>query len=220
VRRSGSFRLSDSPATQSGGRRAGSRGGFCPERPPGSGAAWLPALQRLCGGESGRFPPVKGDIERVLSALNQVEVRYLVVGGVAVVLHGFLRTTKDLDLVIQLEGDNLQRGLQALKDLGFQPVVPVPLEAFADPVIRESWIREKNLVVFSLWHPERPGFQIDLFASEPFDFQEVYGRALRVPLEKTEATVIAARDLIALKRQAGRSQDLADIEALEDLAKG
>lgn len=168
----------------------------------------------------GTFPPVKGDIERVLNALNQAGARYLVVGGVAVVLHGFLRTTKDLDLVIQLERDNLQRGLQALKDLGFQPVVPVPLEAFADPVIRESWIREKNLVVFSLWHPERQGFQIDLFASEPFDFQEVYERALRVPLERTEATVIAARDLIVLKRQAGRSQDLADIEALEALAKG
>ena len=165
------------------------------------------------------FPSVKGDVERVLSALNQAGVRYLVVGGIAVVLHGFLRTTRDLDLVIQLEADNLRRALQSLKDLGYQPVVPVPLEAFADAAIRESWIRDKNMVVFSLWHPERPGFQIDLFAAEPFDFQAVYGRALRVPLERTEATVIAARDLIDLKRQAGRSQDLADIEALEDLAK-
>jgi hypothetical protein len=163
---------------------------------------------------------MKGDVERVLSALNQAGVRYLVVGGVAVVLHGFLRTTRDLDLVIQLEADNLRRALRALQDLGFQPVVPVPMEAFADPAIRESWIRDKNLVVFSLWHPERPGFQLDLFASEPFDFHTVYGRALRVPLETTEATVIAARDLIDLKRQAGRSQDLADIEALEDLEKG
>jgi hypothetical protein len=163
---------------------------------------------------------VKGDLERVLSALNQSGVRYLVVGGVAVVLHGFLRTTRDLDLVIQLEADNVRRALQALKGLGFQPVVPVPMEAFADPEIRESWIRDKNLIVFSLWHPDRPGFQIDVFASEPFDFQQIYERALRVPLERTDATVISARDLIALKRQAGRSQDLADIEALEDLEKG
>jgi predicted nucleotidyltransferase len=163
---------------------------------------------------------MRGDIERVVGALNDADVRYLIVGGVAVVLHGFLRTTKDLDLVIQLDPDNVQRGLQALKDLGFQPAVPVPLEAFADPAIRESWIREKNLMVFSLWHPDRHGFQIDLFASEPFDFSEVYARALRVPLEKTEATVIGARDLIALKRQAGRSQDLADIEALEELSGG
>jgi predicted nucleotidyltransferase len=163
---------------------------------------------------------MRGDIERVVGALNDADVRYLIVGGVAVVLHGFLRTTKDLDLVIQLDPGNVQRGLLALKNLGFQPVVPVPLEAFADSAIRESWIREKNLVVFSLWHPDRHGFQIDLFASEPFDFSEVYARALRVPLEKTEAIVIGARDLIALKRQAGRSQDLADIEALEELSGG
>lgn len=162
---------------------------------------------------------MKGDIERVLGALNAADVRYLVVGGVAVVLHGFLRTTKDLDLVLQLDPDNVLRGLHALKSLGFQPVVPVPLEAFADPVIRESWIRDKNLLVFSLWHPDRQGFQIDLFASEPFDFSEVHARALRVSLDTTEAIVIGARDLIALKRQAGRSQDLADIEALEELSK-
>jgi hypothetical protein len=111
-------------------------------------------------------------------------------------------------------------GLQTLKDLGFQPVVPVPLEAFADPNLRESWIRDKNLMVFSLWHPDRPSILIDLFASEPFNFSEVYARALRVQLDSTEATVIAAQDLIALKRQAGRAQDLADIEALERLREG
>jgi predicted nucleotidyltransferase len=162
---------------------------------------------------------MKGDIEAILSALNQRNVRYLVVGGVAVVLHGFLRTTRDLDLVIQLEAGNLREGLQALKDLGYQPVVPVPLEAFADAATRESWVREKNMVVFSLWHPDRAGFQVDLFAQEPFEFMEVYDRALRVPLDTTDATVISVQDLIALKRQAGRSQDLADIEALTELEK-
>lgn len=163
---------------------------------------------------------MKGDIEWTLRALNEANVRYLVIGGVAVVLHGFLRTTKDLALVIHLDPENLRRGLAALADLGFQPVVPVPLAAFADPAIRETWIREKNLVVFSLRHPGRYGFQVDLLAAEPFDFEEVYARALRVPLERTDAVEIAASDLIALKRQAGRSQDMADIEALEDLEKG
>lgn len=162
---------------------------------------------------------MKGEIERVLGALNAAEVRYLVVGGVAVVLHGYLRTTRDLDLVVQLGTENLEKALGALKDLGFEPAVPVPMEAFADPATRESWRREKNLVVFSLWHPQRPGFQVDLFAAEPFDFAETYARAVRVPLESTAATVISARDLIALKRRAGRPQDLADIDALEALGK-
>ncbi|MFL6202931.1 MAG: hypothetical protein ACJ76J_27505 [Thermoanaerobaculia bacterium] len=51
-------------------------------------------------------------------------------------LHGYLRTTLDLDLVVQLERDNVERALSALAELGFQPQAPVPLGAFADPEIR------------------------------------------------------------------------------------
>src|SRR3990170_2554577 len=102
-----------------------------------------------------------GRVEWVLAPLEQAGVRYLVVGGVAVVLHGYLRTTLDLDLVLQLERDNLELALKALASLGFQPQAPVPLSAFADPQIRESWLREKNMTVFSLWHPDHPGFAVD-----------------------------------------------------------
>jgi uncharacterized protein (DUF1330 family) len=74
---------------------------------------------------------VVGEIERVLAALERAGVRYLVVGGVAVVLHGFLRTTADLDLVIQLDPANVRRALDALTDLGYQPRAPVPAESEA-----------------------------------------------------------------------------------------
>jgi hypothetical protein len=113
---------------------------------------------------------MRGRIEQVLSTLTEAKVRYLVVGGVAVVLHGHLRTTLDLDLVLHLERDNLERALAAFSDLGFQPRVPVPLRSFADPMTRDAWAREKNMTVFSLWHPDHPGFAIDLLIQEPFDF--------------------------------------------------
>ena len=92
-----------------------------------------------------------GDIERVLDALNAAGVRYLVVGGVAVVLHGHLRTTADLDLVVQLDRDNVLRAMRALTGLGYRPRAPVAAEAFADEEVRESWVRDKGLTVFSLW---------------------------------------------------------------------
>jgi hypothetical protein len=82
-----------------------------------------------------------GRVEWVLAPLEEAGVRYLVVGGVAVVLHGYLRTTLDLDLVLQMERDNLERALKALAGLGFQPRVPVPLTSFADPQIRETWLQ-------------------------------------------------------------------------------
>lgn len=158
-----------------------------------------------------------GAIEGVLASLNRAAVRYLVVGGVAVVLHGHLRTTADLDLVIQLERENLRRAAAALKGLGYRPRAPVPVEAFADATQRESWVREKGLTVFSLWSPEHPALEIDLFVTEPFDFAAVYARALRVTLETTEATVISLEDLQAMKARAGRPRDLEDLQALDAL---
>ena len=69
-----------------------------------------------------------GDIERVLGALNSAGVRYLIVGGVAVVLHGHLRTTADLDLVVQLERDNVLRAMPDLIALKSQARRPLDLD--------------------------------------------------------------------------------------------
>ena len=134
-------------------------------------------------------------------------------------LHGYLRTTLDLDLVLHLERENLERALEAFSDLGFQPQAPVPLGAFADPVTRESWVREKNMTVFSLWHSQHPGFAVDLFVQEPFDFEAVYRRALRVALPAAEATVVSRKDLIEMKRAAGRPRDLDDVSALAGIGE-
>lgn len=161
-----------------------------------------------------------GRIELVVKALADADVRYLIVGGVAVVLHGHLRTTLDLDLVIQLEPENLERALKVFAVLGFEPRVPVPLTAFADARNRETWSREKNMTVFSLWHPGLAGFAVDLFLQEPFDFEAVYGRALSVRLAGVSATVLSLEDLIAMKRSAARPQDLLDVDSLLDLDRG
>ena len=158
-----------------------------------------------------------GDIERVLEALNRAEIRYLVVGGVAVVLHGHLRATNDLDLVIQLERENLLEALRVFEALGFLPLVPVKIQDFAEPQNRQEWIREKNMLVFSLWHSSNPMAKVDLFVEEPFDFEAAYERVERKDLGKTQAPVVSLDDLISMKRTAGRSQDLADLETLEIL---
>jgi hypothetical protein len=62
--------------------------------------------------------------------------------------------------------------------------------------------------------------RVDLFVQEPFDFDAVYSRALRVPLQGLEAAVISRDDLVDMKRAAGRSRDLEDIAALQELAEG
>ena len=154
------------------------------------------------------------ELLRVFSALEQARVRYLVVGGVAVVLHGHLRVTADLDLVVDLEPTNARAAVAALAAADYRPRAPVPLEQFAEASIRQSWIADKGLTVFSLWSPSSPGTEVDLFVREPFVFATCYARAVMVELEGVTVPVIGLSDLIALKRAAGRAKDLQDADAL------
>jgi hypothetical protein len=157
-------------------------------------------------------------IEDVLATLEAAGVRYLVVGGVAVVLHGHLRTTADLDLVVALDHENAVQTVSALKGLGFTPRAPVPIEQFADASARSSWVEDKGLTVFSVWSGRFPGLEIDLFVQEPLDFEAAWARRVVVQLGNTRAAVAALEDLLAMKRAAGRPQDVADVDALEALA--
>jgi len=157
-------------------------------------------------------------IEQVLATLSAAKVRYLVVGGVAVVLHGHLRTTAALDLVVALDEGNARRAVEALESMGFRPRAPVPAAQFADPQARDSWVVEKGLSVFSMWSDQVAGLEVDLFVKEPFDFEQGYARSIEVTLDSTSARIASLEDLLAMKRAAGRPQDLADIEALEAIA--
>ena len=148
-------------------------------------------------------------------ALDEAEVRYLVVGGVAVVLHGFVRATADLDLIVDFEPQNLDRFLGLLKSRGYLPKAPVLLEAFADPETRRAWREEKGMKVFTVHHPQRVGELVDIFSWEPFPFGEAYARRLIVPMAGFSISVASIADLIALKRPVGRPQDLEDVKAME-----
>jgi hypothetical protein len=159
------------------------------------------------------------ELERILRALEESRCRYLVVGGVAVVLHGHLRFTADLDLVIALEADNLRNALDSLQGLGYRPRAPVSLEEFADPEARGRWVQQKGLTVFSLWSPSCPATEIDIFAEEPFPFEDAYRRAVRADLGVTTVAVVHLSDLIAMKRAAGRPQDIEDVRALESIQR-
>lgn len=86
--------------------------------------------------------------EAIAEALETSTVRYLVAGGLAVNAHGYLRFTKDVGLVIQLETDNLRRALSALATLGYRPAIPVSVDQFADARQRESWVRDNLPVRF------------------------------------------------------------------------
>lgn len=157
------------------------------------------------------------DFELIFAELQRANVRYLVVGGVAVVLHGHPRFTADLDLVVALDTKNVRAAMEALGRLDYRPRAPVTAEQFADRETRQLWVKDKGMTVFSLWSPAHPATEIDVFAEEPFSFPEALSRAVRADLGDAQVMVASIPDLIALKRAAGRPKDLEDIRALESL---
>jgi hypothetical protein len=157
-------------------------------------------------------------VEAVVDALNRSGARYLVVGGLAVVAHGYVRFTADVDIVLDLDDAAAGSALDALASLGYRPRAPVTLREFLDAGQRRRWTLEKGLTVFSLFSPDHAATEIDLFVDRPFDFDAVHARATSLELAPgVRATFIGLRDLIEMKRSAGRPQDLHDAERLEAL---
>ena len=159
-------------------------------------------------------------VEAIVRALNAANVRYLIAGGLAVVAHGYVRFTADIDLILDLEPANVKHAMAAFKRLGYRPRAPVDLDDFADPVKRAEWVRDKGLTVFSLYSSEHLATEIDLFVDVPLDFDEGYRTAARMEVAPgAAATFIGLQELLRLKQLAGRDQDLLDIDRLKALQK-
>jgi hypothetical protein len=117
------------------------------------------------------------------------------------VAHGYVRFTADVDLIVDLEPANVTRAVAALESLGYWPRA-----------------RDKSLTVFSVYSPQHPVTEIDLFVELPLDFEAAYHSAIRKEVAAgVAATFIGLRDLRRLKQRAGRPQDLLDLEKLTSL---
>ncbi|MBV6418262.1 MAG: hypothetical protein CMLOHMNK_03067 [Steroidobacteraceae bacterium] len=154
--------------------------------------------------------------QALAAALDAAGVRYLIAGGLAVGAHGYLRFTKDVDIVVQLVPDNIDRAFRALGSLGYRPSVPVTLTQFADRAVRESWVKDKGMQVLQFWSDAHRETSVDIFVTEPFAFDDEYQRALVKPLhDKLSIRFVSLRTLICMKQEAGRPQDLLDVEQLK-----
>jgi hypothetical protein len=160
--------------------------------------------------------------EPLFVALNAAGARYVVVGGLATVLHGFARLTADVDLIVDLEPEAATKTMETLVQLGLRARAPVNPMTFSVEANRRSWIEQKGMRVFSMWDPASPMREVDLFVETPIPFEQLWAQSKTVEFGGVPIRIAAIRDLITLKRLAGRPRDLQDIEALEAIqeAKG
>jgi predicted nucleotidyltransferase len=153
------------------------------------------------------FPELK--LQALLGRLGRAEVDFVVVGGVAVVFQGYGRATKDLDITYATGEDNLRR-------LG---AVLVALHARLRGVAEDVPFvaDDRTLARARLLTLDTDDGSLDLLADPPGapPYATLRERADRVDLDGLVVAVAALDDLLAMKRAAGRPQDLIDIDALE-----
>ncbi len=154
-------------------------------------------------------------IESIAGALNNAGVPYVVVGGLAVVAHGYGRQTQDIDLVIQLEPKTIHAAFAALASLGYHPRVPITADNLADPALRATWRRDRGMVVLAFHSELHIDTPVDLFTYEPFDFAPEHAAAMVTELAPgVSARIVRLETLLNMKRISDRPQDRADIAEL------
>lgn len=157
------------------------------------------------------------DLLELASQFSAARVRYLIVGGLAVVAHGFTRLTMDVDLVVGFGDGNEARAITALKRLGYQSRIPEPMDSYTDSQKRDAWTRDQDMLVFTVW---KGISEVDLFLQAPFDFADAYADAVwKAGDESGEIRLpfVDVERLITMKQAARRPKDLEDIRQLRSL---
>ena len=152
-------------------------------------------------------------------ALHDAGVRYLVVGGIAVNLHGINRLTADIDLMVALDAKNLGRFVPVARRFAMKPVVPVALEDLADASKVKEWIQKKHMVAFGL-RPAKPSDPtVGILVKASVNFDRAYARRTVAEITGLKIPVASIRDIIRMKTGTGRQKDQADIQSLKRLLK-
>lgn len=149
--------------------------------------------------------------------LDDGQVDYVIVGGLAVALHGYQRLTLDVDIVLAMSELNLNRFIVCAKHGGLQPTIPVPLESLANPELIEAWYLEKGMLAFSLRGKDAFATVIDVLVRPVVPFDALRRDACRVAVGSLSVPIASIDHLIAMKTNTGRSKDAIDIEELRKL---
>lgn len=150
-------------------------------------------------------------LERICSALAAAGIRYAIVGGHAVALHGAVRGTVDIDIALAWSRKALVATEQALARLGLVSRLPVSAGQIYD--FRKEFVENRNLLAWNFYDPNDLSLQVDVL----IDYDLKGKRTKRIRLGDGSITVLSLNDLIEMKRKSGRPQDLEDVAALKRL---
>lgn len=150
-------------------------------------------------------------ITKVARVLKKFNVPYAIVGGHAVALHGFVRGTLDIDLVINWTQKNLIAFEKAINEIGL--ISRSPIDAKNLFKNKQNFISGKNMIAWNFINPANSLEQIDLI----IDYNLAGKDTVKKRVRGEDIVIISLDDLIEMKSKSNRKQDRADVEALKEL---
>lgn len=150
-------------------------------------------------------------IHDVCKALDRAKIPYAVVGGYAVALHGAVRGTIDINIVIHWTLKNLENTEKTLQELGLVSLIPIDSNNLFH--FRDEFIQKRHLIAWNFYDPNNLLNQVDIIIN--YDLKNAEAKTIHTSQGKIK--VLALKDLIEMKKKSGRSQDLEDVKALESL---
>ena len=153
----------------------------------------------------------------LLSGLTESDVDFVLVGGLAVTLHGYQRLTMDVDVVLALNNENLDRFIDHAKRENLKPVLPISIDSLRDAALIDQWHRDKGMLAFALRGPDMMATVIDVLVRPVVSFEQLKRNAVTKRIGSIAIAVASIDDLISMKTGTGRSKDALDIEELQKI---
>ncbi len=159
------------------------------------------------------------DYYEFFKKLNEKNVKYITVGGLAVNLHGIPRLTYDIDLIVEMSDENIQVLMKLLNEMGYKPKIPVNILDFANMQKRKEWIENKNMKAFCLVSDKLAIREVDIVVNTRVNYDSAKKNVVFYDLYDTKIATVGIDDLIRMKKNTGRKQDETDIEHLRRIKK-
>ena len=149
-------------------------------------------------------------VYEIHTIFEKYKIPYAIVGGYALAFHRIVRATIDVDLVIKLDLETFQKAEQALESIGLQSRIPVRAKDIIQ--FRQEYIDQRNLIAWSFVDYKNSLRQVDILITT--DIKSI--KVEKISVGGLKMSVISLKDLLRLKKAAGRPQDLRDVEMIEN----
>jgi predicted nucleotidyltransferase len=156
--------------------------------------------------------------EEVLREFQKQKVKYILVGGIAVNLHGYMRNTADLDILVKMTDKNLAKVVGILNRRGYHVKQPIDPMSIADKNTREDWIKNKHMKAFN-FYKEDGLKEVDIIIESAISYESARKNVKYIRIDDMALPVIGIRDFISMKKKSGRDLDKLDADVLKRIER-